>query len=413
MSIPYSNKIRFPTMEELQNFSHPPSVATNNVVVLKTKQPPTYTLVDVNTLVTGGGGGGATITGTDDAVVFKNGSNGDAPNTGITKNTSLTNYAASLDTSGKKLAVNHPGGSISDALEVNGSGRFVGSSGDEMQIRDENIGLVAGTNKLKLYNRNLTAPVSGLTQIDSLVKNVESSSFRSYEPDTDDAPNTTDTASVYKIRLRRGMDLWSGTPPFSRQNTFDPTQTEFPTGQTVEYQNKLPIQYPAILSRTASGVAVAPATTYVISLFGTYSSFQDRMIYDPTGMRAFINPTNGWTTAAAPTNFRTEDTKCLMRVKWNFKGRWSGSDPTNRAEIYVNQYRSGALLRNFQVAISNNDDTCVINGERTFIGFNSVFGEDFDCSQDWYEIEVANMSGAGNSVTADYAHTEVQFILAQ
>jgi len=296
-------------------------------------------------------------------------------------------------------------------LDVTGGNMEIIGSTDTIKVSENSIGVKNGSNPLILYSDNTTT-TEAVTSIDASAKSVSSSTLVSLPPTVFDSPNGTNQDGIYKIKLRRGMDLWGATPPFSRQSTFGSLQTEFPTGQTIEYQNKRPIQYPAILSRVASGVEVVPASTYIISLYGAFQSFEDRMIYDPLGMRAFINATNGWTTAAAPSLFRSRETKCLMRCKWNFKGRWSGSSAQNRAEIYINQYRSGALLRTFQVAISNNDDTCVINGERTFIGFNSSFGEDFDCSADWYEFEVANMSSA-NNISVDYAHTEVEFILAQ
>ena len=45
--------------------------------------------------------------------------------------------------------------------------------------------------------------------------------------------------------------------------------------------------------------------------------------------------------------------------------------------MYVNQFRSGMLLRQYLVAISNNADSCFISGERTFMGFAN-YGEDLD-----------------------------------
>jgi len=54
----------------------------------------------------GGGGGGSTITGTNDAVVFKNGTNGDADNTGITRLPAGFGYTVNLDTANKRVGVN-------------------------------------------------------------------------------------------------------------------------------------------------------------------------------------------------------------------------------------------------------------------------------------------------------------------
>jgi hypothetical protein len=364
-----------------------------------------YSVYSADPTNAGGGGGGSqdldqTLTNGDDA-----------------NNQNIVNLQqlVFVNNASNKILDSATGMNIQTAglLDVTGGDMEIQGSADTIKVSENTIGVTTGSNPLVLYSDNTTTADS-VTEVDALAKLVSSSTLVSLPPNTFDAPNGTNQDGFYKIQLRRGMDLWSGVAPFSRQNTFGSVQTEFPTGQIVEYQNKRPIQYPAILSRVATGVEVVPATTYVISLYGVYNggAFEDRMIYDPLGMRAFINPTNGWTTAGAPSLFRGSDVKCLMRCKWNFKGRWSGPSAQNRAEIYINQYRNGALLRAFQVAISNNDDTCVINGERTFIGFHSAYGEDFDCSTDWYEFEVANMSPA-NNVSADYAHTEVEFILAQ
>jgi len=408
MTVPYSSP-ETPALGDLTNVQLNNNTLANNDVV----KYDASTKLWVNG-VGGGGGGGASISGIDNDAVFKSGTNGDTFTGGITRNPATAGKAVNLDTSNFRVGIGGSGNALSmvNTLEVQGNTRLTGTT-HEIKIDDNELGIISGAGNLKLYSANDTSAEASVEVDGSNKKLIVGGTMETLEPTLFDTANSSDLDGVYKIKLRRGMDLWGGAAPFTRQNTFNAVATQFPTGQTVEYQNKRPIQYPAILSRSATGIPIAPATTYVISLYGTFSSFSDNCFYDPLGMRASLNPTNGWTTAGAPSLFRSGDVKCLMRVKWNFKGRWSAPSANNRAEIYVNQYRSGVLLRNFQVAISNNDDTCIINGERTFIGFNSSFGEDFDCGRDWYEIEVANMTGAGHEITADYAHTEVQFILAQ
>ena len=244
---------------------------------------------------------------------------------------------------------------------------------------------------------------------------VSSSTLVSLPPTKTDAPNETNQDSIYKITLRHGMDLWNGTVPFDRQESFGALQTGFPSSQTVEYENKKPLQFPSIIGRIATNVEIAPATTYKISNFGTQTgarTFEDRIVYDPLGCRSRLSKGNGWYYAGAPSLGRDAGLKYLINVKWYFEGTWSKSDPSNRLDMYVNQYRSGTLLRAYQVARSNNADSCFISGERTFFGNTLNFSEDFDPSTDDFEVEVANMARR-NEVRIGLGQCELRFILAQ
>ena len=100
----------------------------------------------------------------------------------------------------------------------------------------------------------------------------------------------------------------------------------------------------------------------------------------------------------------------MLKVRWYFEGRWASSNPANRVDMYVNQYRSGALLRGFLVGISNNADSCFMSGERNFLGYANL-GEDIDWSRDDFQVEIANQ-GAFN-VSVDLAQVEMEWILAQ
>ena len=100
----------------------------------------------------------------------------------------------------------------------------------------------------------------------------------------------------------------------------------------------------------------------------------------------------------------------MLKVRWYFEGRWASSNPANRLDIYVNQYRNGSSLRGFLTGISNNADSCFMSGERNFLGYANL-GEDIDWSTDDFQVEVANQ---GNfDVTVDLAQVELEFILAQ
>ena len=100
----------------------------------------------------------------------------------------------------------------------------------------------------------------------------------------------------------------------------------------------------------------------------------------------------------------------MLNAKWYFQGRWAGSNQGNRVHMYVNQFRSGTLLRQYLVAISNNADSCFISGERTFMGFAN-YGEDIDWGRDDFQVEIANQ-GVDN-VRVDLAQVELRCILTQ
>jgi hypothetical protein len=170
-------------------------------------------------------------------------------------------------------------------------------------------------------------------------------------------------------------------------------------------------QFPVIIGRTATGAVITPASVYVISNFGSTFAFQDRCIYDPCQMRSRKTGT-GWVWAGAPVQYRTEDIKAMLNVRWYFEGSWSGSSQGNRLDMYVNQFRGGGLLRTYLVAISNNADSCFLSGERTFMGF-AAYGEDINFSTDDFQVEIANQTSGGNDITVSLAQVELKFILAQ
>ena len=116
MTVPYSSP-QFPTLGQIKNVSIDPGTLANGQVIA-------YDATANNWKNSaGGGGGGATISGTNNAVVFKDGTNGDADNAGITRTPGLLNYTAYLDTANKRLGVNKA--TPSTTLDVNGIGNFV------------------------------------------------------------------------------------------------------------------------------------------------------------------------------------------------------------------------------------------------------------------------------------------------
>jgi hypothetical protein len=357
-----------------------------------------------------GGGGGSSIVGTNGAVVFKDGLQGNAYSDGMTQIVGSAGFAMNVDRAAKRLGINkvNPASTLDvggDAT-VNGSSSVVGTA--TVKTENDTLGIVTA-NPLRLFSHNLTA-AGDVTIVDSDVKKIESSTLVSSAPLATDAPNGTDSNGFYKIELVQGFPQQPGGGLFDQQENYDPLQTQFPTGQRVEYQNSLPLNFPVIIGRTATGVAIVPATVYVITNFGTTFAFQDRCVYDPCQMRSRKQGV-GWVWAGAPVQYRLEDTKAMLNVKWYFEGRWTAPSPDNRVHVYVNQFRGGGLLRSFLVAISNNADSCFISGERTFMG-HANFGEDINWETDDFQVEIANQAPI-ESVFVDLAQVEMRFILAQ
>ncbi len=403
MTVPYSTK-PIPTVGQLRD------VDINNNT-LSTGQVISYDSADgVWKNTPGGGGGGATITGTDNAVVFKNGVNGDAVSDGITKTVGLAGYTINLDTTSKRVGINKINPAAT--LDVNGIALFDDAT-ETLKIQGDLVGLSAGTETLKLYSHNTPAGTA-LTEVDSSNLKISSSAFRSYDPDSFDLANTQDTNSIYKMKLQGGTTRQTvATPAFDIQEPFRPLA--FPTGQVVEYQNKVPLQKPIIISRNLGPQTVAPATIRVVTSFGSRRNapfFDDGMIYDPCNMRAKLTGT-GWNSAGAPVVYRVADLKLGFTVSWNIHGTWvgGGGGLSHRGDIYVVQYRNGGVLRNHLVQQLEQEAEIWWIGKKTFLGWDVSAGEDFDPLTDYYEVELANQGGV--DLTYNSALVEIECWLAQ
>jgi len=405
MTIPYSTR-PVPTLGQLRDVSiNPNTLATGQVVSYDAT-----TQLWVNTA--GGGGGGATITGTDEAAVFKNGTNGDAPSTEISKNATAAGYTMNLNTANKYVGINK--NNPTTTLDVNGIADFTDNL-QTIRISEQRVGLVsAGPNELKLYSANLPAVVDGLTTIDSVAKKVSSSALRSLNPTAFDVANTTDEDSIYKIQLRTGTLRQSiPTPAFDIQEPFRPLA--FPTGQIVEYSNKLPMQKPIIISRNLGPQTIAPASVRVITSFGIRRNapfFDDGMTYDPCNMRAKLTG-NGWNSAGAPVEYRVSDLKLGFAISWNIHGTWvgGGGGLLHRGDVYVVQYRNGVVQYNHLVQQHEQADEIWWIGKKTFLGWDNASGEDFNPLTDYYEVELANQGGL--DLVYNSALVEIECWLAQ
>lgn len=344
----------------------------------------------------GGGGGGASITGSNEAAVFKSGVNtGEGDAAGITRNVTLAGYTMNLDTSNKRVGINLQNPSVQ--LDIAG-GMHITDGANKIEIDGENIGIISGTDSLTLFSHNASGVQKAALKIDSNVKIALNGCWVSYDPILFDAPVSSTLTGLYKIKLALGQDKWAGAAPFDTQENYNPV-LGFPTGQITEYQNQAPITGARIYGRVATGVAVAPATTYTISSFGNTLAFQDQMLYDPMQMRS-RKVGSGWVYAGAPTVWRQADTKLIFTIKWYIEGTYPNDRKQNVVQVYANQYRSGALLRAYQIHQTPGDEVVHIHsGERTFFSHTTSLNEDFNPATDDWLVEIANQSGIDDFTT--------------
>ena len=365
-------------------------------------------------LQAGGGGGGVTITGVNQAAIFKNGTNGDTYTGGITRSSGTANYAINLNTTAYRVGIGGASNALNpvNTLEVYGDARIKGIAPDtnEIVISSDNIGNIIGGSTLRLYSNNSLVP-EDIVEVDGFNRTCSvGGTMRTLQPTAFDFPNSSIEDGLYKIKLQQGMNLWVGAP-FDPQNQLSNTTTAFPVGQVVEYQNNQPIQDWRCIARLANNATLAPAVPYQISNFGTFGAFVDRMIYDPMGCRSRLAGGTQWQWCGAPSVLRVATNKFMINVKWYVDGVWALADPVNQLDIYVTQYRTGALLRQFLVSTSGSPSAAYhTSGERTFMGFAN-YGEDFDCIRDDYQVEIVNFGA--NAFTIGTTQCEFKFILAQ
>ena len=399
-NIPFSTK-PVPTVGQLRNVNiNANTLATGQVISYDST-----TQLWANTA--GGGGGGATITGTDEAVVWKNGVNGVATQFGISKNTTLAGYAMNIDIPNKRVGVNKATPSV--PLDVVGTTK-ISDGVNTLTIDGDEVGLDTAP-VLRLYTNNDKTDDASV-RVDGAGKALlVGGTVGTNAPALFDAPNSTTQDGIYKIKLQQGMNLAVAVAPFDAQNPLSNATTSFPTGQVVEYQNNKPIQDWAIISRLANGVTITPAVAYVFSNFGSFSAFTDRMIYDPMGCRSRLAAGIQWQWAGAPSVLRVVGNEFMINVKWYVDGVFSIADPVNQLDIYITQYRNGALLRQYLVSTQGAPSQAYhTSGERTFMGM-APYGEDFNCLTDDFQAEMVNFGA--NSFTIGTTQTEFRFILAQ
>jgi len=402
MSGPYARK-PYPFLDQLRNLNIDPLTLINGDTI----QYNSTTTNWENQPLTGGGT--ANLTGTNGFAVFKSGTNGVADPTCISRIPGTGGCAMVIN--GAAFAVGIGVASPTVALDVNGSQRIVAGVNTMRFIpNSSSIGMVNNAPLVLYTNNALTSPHA--TIVDGVVNNVQSSSFRSYTPTTFDAPNTTDTNSVYKVKLQNGINLWTSGGVFDNQNNFSPTFS-FPTEQIVEYQNKKPIQYPKIIGQLTTPTNIAPAGSAFVSYFGSLVGAQDECIYDPLGMRAFKTGAD-WDFWGAPSLYRNATDRFIIEVKFFLSGDWTAFSPNDSLEIIINQYRSGVFFTQHELArtLPNTATNRIrFSGERTFLGFVTGGIEEFIADTDYYRISIQNNGSNDFDVTKFTIISE--FILAQ
>ena len=406
-SVPYSS-FRMPALGQINDVSIDINTLADGDVVK-------YSTVS-NTWVNGvnGGGVGISINGIDDAAVFKDGVNGNTFTGGITRNPASAGNALTLNTTAFRCGIGGLGNALNpvNTLEVAGGVR-VTNGADQIVIDSNSIGnIVAGTT-LRLYS-NTSLAAEDITEVDSVNKAlIVGGTLQTLDPLAFDAPNGSITDGLFKLKLQLGYNkAVAPVGSFDVQENLS-NALGFPTGQTLQYINNLPLYNRRIIGRIASGVSVVPGANYVLSSLGTTTAFQDRMLYDPCNMRT-RKIVNTWLYFGAPNELRVATSKLAMTIKVFFHGTWLGvPDTANNAIIYLHQYRNGILLRSLHLCSNRSlDGECMMGAERTMLGYSASFGEDFDPITDDYNVDIINQSPFGaNDVRVDTAQVELSFEL--
>jgi len=405
MSIPFSIRGR-PALGEIRDVNINPATLANGDTIYYESTTSTWNNIPAS------GGGSANVTGPDNFALFKSGTNGVADPNCICRVPGTPGSAIIINPATKCIGLGFNNPVL--RLEVNGVIKAAGAASTNLQLIPSSsaIGMVSN-NPLVLFSNNaLTSP--NATIVDSVVNNIQSSSFRSYPPTAFDVIDTTDTNSIYKVKLQNGINLWNTGGGFDTQEPFTSGTFNFPTGQIVEYQNNKPIQYPKIIGQLNTATLILTGGTAFVSYFGFEVGSQDHMIYDPMGMRAFR--TGGdWTFWGAPSLYRQATDKFIINVKFFLSGDWTGFDPSDELIIYIFQYRSGSTYQTHEL-VRTTPNTATsrmrMSGERTLLGFVTGGPEEFDASTDYYTIEIANMSTANNFNVTRFTVVS-EFIFAQ
>ena len=357
-----------------------------------------------------GGGGGGGIVGTDDDALFKQGGNANTFTNGITRDPTLTGRALTLNTTFLRCGIGGASNAVNmvNTLEVFGGVRIKEKVGiNEIVLDGDNIGNIIGGTVLRLYSNNTITP-EDICVVDSFNKKfIVGGTMQTLPPTAFDFPNGTSTSGIYKMKLEQGANLWTGAF-FDGQNPFNPASVGFPSGAVKEYQNDKLLMGSIVCCRNAINSPLATGFADVFSVAGTFGAGLDQCYYDPLGSRGRLTGGTIWDFIAAPSVGRSATDIYIVRVSFHFEGQWSGSNPNNRCNINLNQYRSGGLYRNYTLGISNNSDVIGMSGNKTILG-GLVF-QDYDASTDDFQVEAANFGV--DDILLGQGSCEFEFILS-
>lgn len=145
----------------------------------------------------------------------------------------------------------------------------------------------------------------------------------------------------------------------------------FPSGGNIAYYRGLPLLNSVLVARARDGAGanIAIGADRAVS-FGTTTAFQDRLIYDPIGLR-------GEKVGVAWTGIFVRPS--VDNMIWSFEVHYdldfAGKNPDNRFRLFIQHNRGGGTLRTYTLAdITTNGVENVGSAKRTLNG--GGFSED-------------------------------------
>ena len=174
---------------------------------------------------------------------------------GISKNGGLPNYAVVLDSTNYRVGIGGSSNALNpvNTLEVLGGQRIKNPAGaDELVLDANTIGLIAGTNTLKLYSHNNNSDIAN-TQVDGGNNMLwVGGTVRPRDPVAFDLPNSSNNEGLFKLKLEQGYNLDNPpNPPFDVQEPLSNLNGNFPIGNIVDWCSTQPLRMPKIIGRIA------------------------------------------------------------------------------------------------------------------------------------------------------------------
>ncbi len=265
----------------------------------------------------------------------------------------------------------------------------------------------------KLTYLELNPPVSGgttptLQQVCEVSNTTETGIDLSSA--VDDYPD--DKTILYNIELQTGD---GNRQTGAGQDEFNNAITGFPTGSPCYWANGMLMNaLPCIIGRT-SGQTIAPNTQGNQMNFGSKSSFQDRVFYDPLQLRYNPVANNSFTAVrfgdnCVGWNGNNLNVKIMVYLHVHIEGSWGGSNTNNELKIFIRHFdSSGTFRRDYQLLdISGKNKTDVVeSADRLIMGFSPINGEDIN-GNDYFEIWMNNVATSPDDFTVSLFKSVIQ-----